>query len=134
MIRSCSLGQVLLWFTSLPMRLEQRYAAGDARFESLTKVIERVATTIGYAVLFVSDSTDVVAYATVFLIGAILGLLIALVGAYRICGKSTERTDSAELGADWISKKSILLAALPFAITLGVLPYVIRIEKFILAE
>ena len=109
-------------------------AAGDARFESLTKVIERVATTIGYAVLFVNDSTDVVAYATVFLIGAILGLLIALIGAYRICGKSTERTDSTKLGVDWISKKSILLAALPFAITLGVLPYVIRIEKFILSS
>lgn len=109
-------------------------AAGDARLESLTKVIERVATTIGYAALFAMDSTDVIAYASVFLAGAILGLLIALVGAYRVCAKSGERTASAELGADWISKKSILLAALPFAITLGVLPYVIRIEKFILAN
>ena len=97
-------------------------------------MIERVATTVGYALLFAMSCTDVVAYAAVFLIGAILGLIIALVGAYRVCGKSGERTDSAELGADWISKKSILLAALPFAITLGVLPYVIRIEKFILAS
>lgn len=126
-------GVALVHIASYAPRTALR-AAGDARFESLTKVIERVATTIGYAVLFVNDSTDVVAYATVFLIGAILGLLIALIGAYRICGKSAERTDSAELGTDWISKKSILLAALPFAITLGVLPYVIRIEKFILAS
>ena len=109
-------------------------AAGDARLESLTKVIERVATTIGYGLLFMMHSSDVVAYATVFLAGAVLGLLVALAGAYRICGKSSERTESAELGDDWITKKSILLAALPFAITLGVLPYVIRIEKFILAS
>ena len=126
-------GVALVHIASYAPRTALR-AAGDARFESLTKVIERVATTIGYAVLFMNDSTDVVAYATVFLIGAILGLSIALFGAYRICGKSAERTDSAELGTDWISKKSILLAALPFAITLGVLPYVIRIEKFILAS
>ena len=126
-------GVALVHIASYAPRTALR-AAGDARFESLTKVIERVATTIGYAVLFVSDSTDVVSYATVFLVGAILGLCIALVGAYRICGKSAERTDSAELGEDWISKKNILLAALPFAITLGVLPYVIRIEKFILAS
>ena len=38
------------------------------------------------------------------------------------------------MGSDWVSKKSLLLAALPFAVTLGVLPYVIRIEKFILAN
>ena len=126
-------GVALVHIASYAPRTALR-AAGDARFESLTKVIERIATTIGYALLFMTDSTDVVAYATVFLVGAILGLSIAFVGAYRVCGKSGERTDSTELGADWISKKSILLAALPFAITLGVLPYVIRIEKFILAS
>ena len=109
-------------------------AAGDARLESLTKLIERIATTFGYALLFVMGSTDVLAYATVFLAGAILGLLVALLGAYRVCGMSDERMNSTELGTDWTSKKSILLAALPFAITLGVLPYVIRIEKFILAS
>jgi O-antigen/teichoic acid export membrane protein len=37
------------------------------------------------------------------------------------------------LGSIWENKKSLLIAALPFAITLGVLPYVIRIEKFILS-
>ena len=42
--------------------------------------------------------------------------------------------ESSALGSVWVSNKSILLAALPFAITLGVLPYVIRIEKFILAS
>ena len=126
-------GVALIHIASYAPRTALR-AAGDARFESFTKVIERVATTIGYALLFAMESTDVVAYATVFLAGAILGLLVALAGAFRICGKIDERIDSTELGNDWISKKSILLAALPFAITLGVLPYVIRIEKFILAS
>ena len=126
-------GVALVHIASYAPRTALR-AAGDARFESLTKVIERIVTTIGYALLFSLASTDVVAYATVFLLGAIVGLLLALFGAYRICGRGDERTESSALGIVWASNKSILLAALPFAITLGVLPYVIRIEKFILAN
>ena len=126
-------GVALVHIASYAPRTALR-AAGDARFESLTKVIERLVTTIGYAVLFSVASTDVVAYATVFLIGAIVGLLLAFFGAYRICGTGDKRGKSSALGAVWVSNKSILLAALPFAITLGVLPYVIRIEKFILAR
>ena len=109
-------------------------ASGDARFESITKVAERTVTTIGYGVLFAMSSTDVVAYGSVFLVGAVLGLTLALIGAYRFCVTGQKQTDSTLLGSDWVSTKSIVLAALPFAITLGVLPYVIRIEKFILAN
>ena len=126
-------GVALVHIASYAPRTALR-AAGDARFESLTKVIERIVTTIGYGILFWLASTDVVAYATVFLIGAIVGLLLALIGAYRICGNDGNRIESSALGNAWVSNKSILLAALPFAITLGVLPYVIRIEKFILAS
>ena len=126
-------GVALVHIASYAPRTALR-AAGDARFESLTKVVERIVTTIGYAVLFSLASTNVVAYATVFFIGAIVGLLLAFFGAYRICAKSDEQTDSSALGSVWVSNKTILLAALPFAITLGVLPYVIRIEKFILAS
>ena len=109
-------------------------AAGDARFESMTKAVERLLTTIGYGALFALGSTEVVAYASVFLAGAIIGFILALVGAYRVCTTNQEQTDSSLLGSDWVNTKSIVLAALPFAITLGVLPYVIRIEKFILAN
>ena len=126
-------GVALVHIASYAPRTALR-AAGDARFESLTKVIERIVTTIGYGILFWLASTDVVAYATVFLIGAIIGLLLAFLGAYRICGNDGNRIESSALGNAWVSNKSILLAALPFAITLGVLPYVIRIEKFILAS
>ena len=126
-------GVALVHIASYAPRTALR-AAGDARFESVTKVVERLVTTSGYATLFFISSTDVVAYATVFLGGAVIGLLLAFIGAYRTCATSTQRTDSSHLGSDWVSKKTLLLAALPFAITLGVLPYVIRIEKFILAN
>ena len=109
-------------------------ASGDARFESITKVVERGITTAGYGFLYVTSSTDVVWYALVFLIGACAGCMLALWGAYRICNTNqVEKTDFKELGPIWVNKKSLLIAALPFAITLGVLPYVIRIEKFILS-
>ena len=109
-------------------------AAGDARLESLTKLVERLVTTIGYGALFYASSSNVVSYAAVFFVGAIVGLTFAVYGAYRICRKGKQGIASSSLGDDWVSKKSVLLAALPFAITLGVLPYVIRIEKFILAN
>ena len=109
-------------------------ASGDARFESITKVVERGITTAGYALLYVSSSTNVVWYAVVFLIGASIGCLLALWGAYRVSNVNQDKkTDFKELGSIWENKKSLLIAALPFAITLGVLPYVIRIEKFILS-
>ena len=37
-----------------------------------------------------------------------------------------------DLGEAWFDNRSLMLQALPFAITLGVLPYVVRIEKFII--
>ena len=126
-------GVALVHIASYAPRTALR-AAGDARFESITKVVERLVTTIGYATLFFIDSTDVIAYATAFLGGAFIGLLLALVGAYRTCATSIQRTDFSHLGSDWADKKTLLFAALPFAITLGALPYVIRIEKFILAN
>ena len=109
-------------------------ASGDARFESITKVVERGITTAGYGLLYVSSSTNVVWYALVFLVGASIGCLLALWGAYRVSNVNQDnKTDFKELGSIWENKKSLLIAALPFAITLGVLPYVIRIEKFILS-
>jgi O-antigen/teichoic acid export membrane protein len=97
-------------------------------------VVERGITTAGYGLLYVSSSTNVVWYALVFLVGASIGCLLALWGAYRVSNTNqNKKTDFKELGSIWENKKSLLIAALPFAITLGVLPYVIRIEKFILS-
>ena len=53
--------------------------------------------------------------------------------AYNFLRASHEPGDLSSLGPCWIDNKSLILQALPFAITLGILPYVIRIEKFIVA-
>ena len=110
-------------------------AAGQARLEAWSKVIERAITVAGYYALYSLGSTSVTAFATVFLIGAIGGLVMALGLSYSILPKSSvsEMTDWSELSESWIDNKTLLLQALPFAITLGVLPYVIRIEKFLVA-
>jgi len=110
-------------------------AAGQAKLEAWSKVIERATTVIGYYVLFLLGSTSVSAFALVFLIGALCGLIVALGLSYSILKpiSGSVKSDWNSLGKSWIDNKNLLLQALPFAITLGVLPYVIRIEKFILA-
>lgn len=110
-------------------------AAGQARLEAWSKVIERGITVIGYYLLFSIGSTSVSAFAFVFLIGAIGGLVIALGLSYYLLSTESvsEETNWLELGESWVDNKTLILQALPFAITLGVLPYVIRIEKFIVA-
>ena len=110
-------------------------AAGQAKLEAWSKVIERAITVVGYYFLFSIESTSVTAFAIIFLIGAIGGLVIAVGLSYSILPKIkvSEMTDWSELGESWIDNKTLLIQALPFAITLGVLPYVVRIEKFLVA-
>jgi len=110
-------------------------AAGQAKLEAWSKVIERAITVVGYYVLFSIESSSVTAFASVFLIGAIGGLVIALGFSYQILPKDSilEISNWSNLGDSWVDNKTLLLQALPFAITLGVLPYVVRIEKFIVA-
>lgn len=107
-------------------------AAGEARLEAWTKVLERGFTTAAYIVLYALGMTSVVAYATAFLFGAFSGLLFALWWA-RVTLRvyDAQPGEQGEMGEAWLSNRALLLQALPFAITLGVLPYVVRIEKFI---
>jgi len=106
---------------------------GEARLEAASKVGERLVTTLGYATLFYQGSTSVVAYTSVFLAGAVVGWLLALVLVILRAPRNTGAMDWSRLNASWTSNKVLLYAALPFAITLGVLPYVVRIEKFMIA-
>ncbi|MDG1550368.1 MAG: hypothetical protein P8Q95_01450 [Candidatus Poseidoniaceae archaeon] len=110
-------------------------AAGQAKLEAWSKVIERAITVVGYYILFSIESTSVTAFAIIFLIGAIGGLAIAIGLSYSILPKDSisESSDWSSLGTAWGDNKTLLIQALPFAITLGVLPYVVRIEKFLVA-
>lgn len=107
-------------------------AAGQAKLEAGTKVLERTVTVTGYLILYHQGSSSVSSYAFVFLLGAIIGLIAALGLSYSIL-KPISNGKNSVLSDSWLDNKTLLLQALPFAVTLGVLPYVIRIEKFIIA-
>lgn len=106
---------------------------GEARLEAMTKVVERGVTVVLYALLAWQGSTSATAYTGAFLIGALAGWLLALFWMVRTAPKSAISGDWSALGASWSSSRSLLFSALPFAITLGILPYVVRIEKFMVA-
>ena len=108
-------------------------AAGFAKIEAWTKVMERLVSMAGYLTLYFLGSTIVELYALAFLVGAIVGLFSALIFARIILRSDSADDDWMGLGSCWIDNKSLILESLPFAITLGILPYVIRIEKFIVA-
>lgn len=111
-------------------------AIGEARIEGVTKVIERALTTTLYCGLFFFGYNNVEYYAAAFLCGALIAWIFSLVQLSKISRPlwlSKEIWNWKDLGNAWISPKQLFFSAMPFAITLGILPYVIRIEKFILA-
>jgi O-antigen/teichoic acid export membrane protein len=108
-------------------------ALGEARLEAVSKVVERGVTVAGYGVLVGVGSTSVTAYMGAFLLGACAGWLLALVLMLRSAPAPQTPVSLKALGKDWASTKHLLVAALPFAITLGALPYVVRLEKFLTA-
>ena len=108
-------------------------AAGYASLEAWSKVLERLVTMSGYLILYYFGVHSVESYALAFLIGAVIGLTVSILFAKLYLESPAELSDWSGLGESWIDNKSLLLQSLPFAITLGVLPYVVRIEKFIVA-
>ncbi|MEC7989397.1 MAG: hypothetical protein VX151_05605, partial [Candidatus Thermoplasmatota archaeon] len=58
---------------------------------------------------------------------------LALWWLLRVAPPAPARLEWMQMGDDWASFRTLMMAALPFAITLGILPYVIRIEKFMVA-
>ena len=108
-------------------------AAGYAWLEAWSKVIERLITVCGYILLYWVGSNSVESFALAFLFGALIGLASALLFARATLKPDINDTKWIDLGDCWIDNKSLLIQSLPFAITLGILPYVIRIEKFIVA-
>ena len=108
-------------------------ALGEARTEAISKVMERGVTVCGYGVLYAQGSTSVIAFAGAFLCGATVGWLWALISLMRKAPPAPSVQQWEGLSDAWVSNQRLIFAALPFAITLAVLPYVIRLEKFLVA-
>jgi len=103
-------------------------ALGEARIESILKLVERIVTTGLYYVFFIKGYES----PTIYAFGFSIAVFISLIGILLV-GERLARDDGSDLPPDWNSNKSLFIAALPFAITLGILPYVTRLEKFLLA-
>ena len=103
-------------------------ALGEARIESVLKLVERVITTGLYSIFLISDYDS----PTVYACGFSIGVFISLIGTLWI-GERLARDGDDDLPPEWKSKKTLLISALPFAVTLGILPYVTKLEKFLLA-
>ena len=103
-------------------------ALGEARIESILKLIERIITTGLYYVFLMSDYDS----PTIYACGFSIGVFISLIGTLWI-GERLSIDRSSDLPSEWNSNKTLLISALPFAVTLGILPYVTKLEKFLLA-
>jgi len=108
-------------------------AAGYAWMEASTKVVERLIAVTGFVTLNYLGNNSVESFAVALLIGALLGLISAVLFAKFTLKPTSNNSSWQDLDKCWIDDKSLILQSLPFAITLGILPYVIRIEKFIVA-
>ena len=106
-------------------------AAGEARLEAVSKVVERTVITIGYTFLLLIENDSVFNYGLVFSIGSAVGFLSCVLLMHKFVPKNKDKLES--LGESWTSTKSLVISALPFAMTLGILPYITRIEKFFLS-
>ena len=77
--------------------------------EACTKVIERIGAVAGYLTLYYFGSDSVESYAIAFLIGALLGLISAVLFA-RFTLKPTANDSSwQDLDECWIDNKSLIL-------------------------
>ena len=101
---------------------------GEARFEAVSKVLERSVITIGYLVLFLSEINTVSYYAFVMLLGVFVTALYVWV-----IGEKTIRKEKDD-GTKEIEKRlSLLKKALPFTLTLAIVPLIARLDKFLIA-
>ena len=103
-------------------------ALGEARIESILKLLERVITTGLYYIFLVQGYDS----PTIYAFGFSIGVFISLIGTLWI-GERVARDGGNSLPSEWNSNKTLMISALPFAVTLGILPYVTKLEKFLLA-
>ncbi|GIS27488.1 MAG: hypothetical protein CM15mP128_2470 [Methanobacteriota archaeon] len=108
-------------------------AAGEARLEAWSKVVERSVMTGGYALFMMQGEADVLPYALVLAAGAAAGWLCSAGLLHRTLPGPSGRPLASRSGVER------LMGFLAdgwgtLALTAAVLPYVSRIEKFLLAE
>lgn len=113
-------------------------ALGEARQEAIVKFIERGVVTSGYGLLTWVGITSPTYYASAFLLGVVLSLVYALFAASRLWNSVLIPTGGLETPQEsreniLLSNKELILSALPFAITLGVIPLIGRFEKLLLS-
>lgn len=120
-------------------------ALGEARQEAIVKFIERGVVTSGYGLLTWVGITSPTYYASAFLLGVVLSLVYALFAASRLWNSVLIPTGALEKPSSGLetpqesrenillSNKELILSALPFAITLGVIPLIGRFEKLLLS-
>jgi len=102
---------------------------GEARFEAAAKVLERSIITVGYFVLFLLGVTLVSYYAIIMLIGVFVTALYVWVIGEKIIRKENN-LNSVEYVE---SKTTLLKKALPFTLTLAIVPLIARLDKFLIA-
>ena len=99
---------------------------GEARWEALTKVVERSITVLAYGALAFLGVTEASAYLWAFCAGALVGWLAPYVLVRLVAPpRSSGAVNWSRLGPNWNTHASLLMASLPFAVTLGVLPFVV---------
>ena len=103
-------------------------ALGEARIESFLKLLERAITTGLYYIFLTKNYDSPTIYATGFSIGVFISLIGTFYFGFRI-----SRGENSKMPEAWESNKTLIISALPFAVTLGILPYVTKLEKFLLA-
>ncbi|MDA0878146.1 MAG: oligosaccharide flippase family protein [archaeon] len=124
-----SAGVSLLHIATYAPRAALR-AHGEARFEAWSKLAERLVMTAGYTVLYVQGQREVLPYAVVLAVGAGLGLVTSVL----LMRRCVALEEDAVLPTAWSSGvRPLLRATAPFAVTAGLAPLALRLEKFILA-
>ena len=102
---------------------------GEARFEAIAKILERGIITIGYIILFWLGINQVSKYAIVMLIGVFVTAIYVWIIGEKITRKEkvSNREDNSE------SRISLLKKAIPFTLTLAIVPLIARLDKFLIA-
>lgn len=128
LLMACAGITILHVFTYAPRSVLR--ALGEARQEAFVKVIERIITTSGYAILLYNQSSNPTFYALVFLAGVFTSMIYAFFQGWKKCVSASREKDTGDI---LLSNKKFLISALPFAVTLGIIPLIGRFEKFLLA-